>query len=67
MAQTRRKAPSLRRTAAAFWHSLAKDLFDPYRPELHYMRGPGPRWRAKHARPTAGAAQLGMSGSLHAA
>lgn len=24
-------------------------LFDPYRPELHYMRGPGPRWREKHA------------------
>ena len=23
--------------------------FDPYRPELHYMRGPGPRWREKHA------------------
>lgn len=21
---------------------------DPYRPELHYMRGPGPKWRAKH-------------------
>ncbi len=21
----------------------------PYRPELHYMRGPGPKWRAKHA------------------
>ena len=20
-----------------------------YRPELHYMRGPGPRWREKHA------------------
>ena len=20
----------------------------PYRPELHYMRGPGPKWRAKH-------------------
>ncbi|MBO4225081.1 hypothetical protein [Bradyrhizobium neotropicale] len=20
---------------------------DPYRPERHYMRGPGPRWRAK--------------------
>jgi len=19
-----------------------------YRPELHYMRGPGPRWREKH-------------------
>jgi len=23
--------------------------FDPYRPELHYMRGPGPKWRAKRA------------------
>jgi hypothetical protein len=21
---------------------------DPYRPEQHYMRGPGPKWRAKH-------------------
>ena len=20
----------------------------PYRPELHYMRGPGPKWRARH-------------------
>jgi hypothetical protein len=23
-------------------------LFDPYRPELHCMRGPGPKWREKH-------------------
>src|SRR5262249_31665837 len=22
----------------------------PYRPEAHYMRGPGPKWRAAHAR-----------------
>ena len=28
---------------------LARSLFDPYRPELHYMRGPGPKWHAKHA------------------
>ncbi|WP_291602565.1 hypothetical protein [Bradyrhizobium sp.] len=21
---------------------------DTYRPELHYMRGPGPKWHAKH-------------------
>ena len=21
---------------------------DTYRPELHYMRGPGPKWYAKH-------------------
>ena len=33
---------------ARFWHSLRKDLFDPYRPERHYMRGPGPKWHAKH-------------------
>ena len=28
---------------------VVNGLFDPYRPELHYMRGPGPRWRARHA------------------
>jgi hypothetical protein len=22
--------------------------FDNYQPELHYMRGPGPKWREKH-------------------
>ena len=27
-----------------------KNLVDPYRPELYYMRGPGPRWHAKHDR-----------------
>lgn len=25
-----------------------QDVFDPYRPELHYMRGPGPKWLEKH-------------------
>jgi hypothetical protein len=29
---------------------LGESLFDPYKPELHYMRGPGPKWREKHAR-----------------
>ena len=33
---------------AAYWRNLARHLVDPYRPELHYMRGPGPKWRAKH-------------------
>ena len=33
---------------AAIWHEWLKTLVDPYRPELHYMRGPGPKWRAKH-------------------
>ena len=32
------------------WRRLTHLLFDPYRPELHYMRGPGPKWREKHAR-----------------
>jgi hypothetical protein len=27
---------------------LVQAITDPYRPELHYMRGPGPKWRAKH-------------------
>jgi hypothetical protein len=25
-----------------------KALVDPYRPEEHYMRGPGPKWHEKH-------------------
>jgi hypothetical protein len=29
-----------------------KALVDPYRPEEHYMRGPGPKWHAKHDRAT---------------
>lgn len=32
----------------AFWREFFARAFDPYRPELHYMRGPGPAWRAKH-------------------
>ena len=28
--------------------NLIMDVRDTYRPELHYMRGPGPRWRARH-------------------
>ena len=27
----------------------ARNALDPYRPELHYMRGPGPKWREKHS------------------
>ena len=41
--------PRIRRDAlTAAWHGLYKNVFDPYRPERHYMRGPGPKWRAKH-------------------
>ena len=31
-----------------FWRQFFARAFSPYRPELHYMRGPGPAWRAKH-------------------
>ena len=36
-------------TVANRWRRLKTNLFDPYRPELHYMRGPGPKWREGHA------------------
>lgn len=42
--------PSVRHNLDALnvaWRRLVKTVFDPYRPELHYMRGPGPKWRAK--------------------
>lgn len=29
---------------------LIQRLCDPYRPERHYMRGPGPKWHAKHGK-----------------
>jgi hypothetical protein len=35
------------RIGAAVWRGLLDSMFDPYRPECHYMRGPGPKWRAK--------------------
>ena len=31
-----------------FWREFVAKAFQPYRPELHYMRGPGPAWRAKY-------------------
>jgi hypothetical protein len=46
---------SLQGAMAQTWRALKKDLLDPYRPERHYMRGPGPKWREKHHAPTGGA------------
>ena len=41
-----RKNPSstFRELSRTFAH-----LFNSYRPELHYMRGPGPKWHAKRS------------------
>ena len=29
---------------------MTRDAIRPYRPELHYMRGPGPKWFERHGR-----------------
>ena len=49
MANASNKTPLVSVAIASMWRSLRKDLFDTYRPELHYMRGPGPKWHAAHA------------------
>jgi hypothetical protein len=41
-------APEIGQRLLAVITRRVPDVFDSYRPELHYMRGPGPRWRAKH-------------------
>jgi hypothetical protein len=38
-------------TFPQFWHGLLSNRPDRYWPERHYMRGPGPKWREKHAHP----------------
>jgi hypothetical protein len=43
----RRTAESVSDFASVI-HNLIMDVRDSYRPGLHYMRGPGPKWRAKH-------------------
>ena len=54
---TKGSSPSVRkRGSRADFAELVRairSLVDPYRPELHYMRGPGPKWHAKHARSAA--------------
>jgi hypothetical protein len=44
-----RPAPGLRATLVETWCAVTDGLFNSYRPERHYMRGPGPKWHAKHA------------------
>jgi len=46
-----RKVPLLRNKIAPLttaWSDLWKTMFGTYRPERHYMRGPGPRFQAKY-------------------
>jgi hypothetical protein len=39
-----------RAIVANAWQTAIAGRADKYQPEAHYMRGPGPKWRAKHAR-----------------
>ena len=48
MAKTSTPTPSLGAAMTDLLRSLSAAFFDTYRPELHYMRGPGPKWREKH-------------------
>ena len=62
-----RKAPSIATAGflteiADLFRNLTRALADPYRPELHYMRGPGPKWHAKHA--TAAASSAASLGAM---
>jgi hypothetical protein len=42
-------APPLSGHVLQWLRKVVQDLRDPYRPERHYMRGPGPKFRAKQA------------------
>jgi hypothetical protein len=49
---TNSNSTMISRSVAAVARAIDKArhrLFDSYQPELHYMRGPGPKWHAKHA------------------
>jgi hypothetical protein len=51
MVKVKTKFMSLIWVFVEYRRALASRLRDPYRPEQHYMRGPGPRWREKHGLP----------------
>jgi len=59
------KTPSIGKAVADLWRSVTSELLTDYRPERHYMRGPGPKWRAKHAR-SAVAAEPDLGGMVNA-
>jgi hypothetical protein len=41
------RAGTSRTLRLEYWRKLKTAIFDSYRPERHYMRGPGPKCRAK--------------------
>ena len=61
-----KEAPKLGKAVLDLWRSMTADLFGTYHPERHYMRGPGPKWRAKHARAAHGEPDLGGMANVSA-
>ena len=49
LARPRRRQATFLRALAAFLRDFQRTVFDTYRPERHYMRGPGPACAAKRA------------------
>jgi hypothetical protein len=50
MPGTRSAARGLARVAV-LWRKFAPHAGAAYRPERHYMRGPGPKWHAQNSSP----------------
>ena len=63
MAQSDNALPA---SVSALRQALTKALFDDYRPEVHYMRGPGPKWHEKHDRAEIGGASPAVTRALAA-
>jgi hypothetical protein len=55
MGKNKKSSGLRRRSGVAEFTRLFRSVVDPYRPELHYMRGPGPKWHAKHTATSADA------------
>jgi hypothetical protein len=45
---TANKSQQVISAVMSLWRTLRRDLLNSYRPERRYMRGSGPKWRAKH-------------------
>jgi hypothetical protein len=49
--QEARSTPRGLMLTVALWRKLTRNLYAGYRPERHYMRGPGPKWHARNSSP----------------
>ena len=48
--RARRRQAALAESCCAVFACALGERPQTYRPEAYYMRGPGPKWREKHAR-----------------